>query len=337
MRIIVSKTPSRTSASSNDPEVTPSTSADHAPAAEPSKAETVTSLQDAQASAPKKLKKRAVDASNNNDEGYNSSDEYYGLHPSSPPSSQQQQKQHKQQLQQQQQLSQHQLASSEVDDFHQFTEALRQAHGFYIKRMLPDGNCLFRSISDQVYGDQEMHDQFVTEDFNEYIARKRQDRCYGNNLEIQAISELYNRPVEIYTFQGGRLKPPVNIFHGQYATDNAPIRLSYHHGNHYNSVFNPNNPSVGVGLGLPDFEPGLADKMQMRSAIQQSEHDELDHILVDKLKQDSELELAEKEMEAAILAQSQQELEQAILAESRREYFENLYKTLGNANNNAKQ
>lgn len=94
-----------------------------------------------------------------------------------------------------------------------------------------DGNCLFRAMADQIFGDQDMHDQirercmnymqagsyskcilftskerdhysqFVTEDFDSYIARKRQDKEYGNNLEIQAIGELYNRPIEIYTFQ----------------------------------------------------------------------------------------------------------------------------------------
>lgn len=29
--------------------------------------------------------------------------------------------------------------------------------GFIIKRMGEDGACLFRAVSDQVYGDQEMH------------------------------------------------------------------------------------------------------------------------------------------------------------------------------------
>eukprot|EP00960_Hanusia_phi_P046554 757897-Hanusia_phi.AAC.1 len=57
--------------------------------------------------------------------------------------------------------------------------------GFKIRRMKEDGNCLFRAISDQVYGDPEMHpevrelcmdyllaerghfSQFVTQDFDE--------------------------------------------------------------------------------------------------------------------------------------------------------------------------
>lgn len=43
---------------------------------------------------------------------------------------------------------------------------------------------------------------------------------------------------------------PINIFHGSYETDLPPIRLSYHRGNHYNSLVDPRNPAVGAGLGF---------------------------------------------------------------------------------------
>src|SRR5690606_11499517 len=114
------------------------------------------------------------------------------------------------------------------------------------------------------YGDPEMHDivrercldyiekerdhfsQFITEDFAEYVRRKRTPRVYGNNTEIQAIGELFNRPIEIYSWDGvKRTIQRINLFHGQYKTDNPPIRLSYHDGNHYNAVYDPDNPSVG--------------------------------------------------------------------------------------------
>ena len=42
-----------------------------------------------------------------------------------------------------------------------------------------------------------------------------------------------------------------------YKTDNAPIRLSYHCGVHYNSIIDPWRPTAGHGLGLPDLEPGV--------------------------------------------------------------------------------
>lgn len=72
------------------------------------------------------------------------------------------------------------------------------------------------TVAEQIYGDQSYHDvirssvfdymeknadyysQYVTEDIHAYIARKRQDRVFGNQVEIQAITELYGRPVEVY-------------------------------------------------------------------------------------------------------------------------------------------
>jgi OTU domain-containing protein 5 len=159
------------------------------------------------------------------------------------------------------------------EEFVQLSASLKEK-GLQIKFMKEDGNCLFRAVADQLFGDQEMHDivrdkclnymvaerdhfsQFVCEDFGEYIRRKRVDKCFGNNPEIQAISELYNRPIEIYS-----ATEPLNIFQGDYVKDNYPIRMSYHEGNHYNSVIDPNNPTIGVGLGLPNLQPGVGFKL----------------------------------------------------------------------------
>ena len=44
--------------------------------------------------------------------------------------------------------------------------------------------------------------QYVTEDFTTYLNRKRMENCHGNHIEMQALSELYNRPIEVY--QSGR-------------------------------------------------------------------------------------------------------------------------------------
>ena len=40
--------------------------------------------------------------------------------------------------------------------------------------------------------------QFVTEDFTTYLNRKRSEHCHGNHIEMQALCELYNRPIEVY-------------------------------------------------------------------------------------------------------------------------------------------
>ena len=54
---------------------------------------------------------------------------------------------------------------------------------------------------------------------------------HGNNPEIQAISELFNRPVEVFDAEVSAEKP-LNIFHAEYKTADKPIRVSYHDGNH---------------------------------------------------------------------------------------------------------
>jgi len=178
----------------------------------------------------------------------------------------------------------HHLTADEI----RFRDLLKKERGLEIKEQAGDGNCLFRAISLQVYGDPSMHaevrkqcmdhmerdqehfSQFVTgEPFKHYVTRTRQDGVHGNNPEIQASSELFNRPIEVFTPQNGSV--PLNIFHAEYKTGDVPIRLSYHDGNHYNAVIDPLAPTAGLGLGLPGLQPpGYADKMQMAKAVAES-------------------------------------------------------------------
>ena len=68
---------------------------------------------------------------------------------------------------------------------------------------------------------------------------------------------------------------PINIFQHINRTDSEltiPIRLCYHRGVHYNSLVDPNNASLGVGLGLPGLKPGMADKNMVRDALAQSDN-----------------------------------------------------------------
>ena len=137
---------------------------------------------------------------------------------------------------------------------------------FFIKKMEGDGNCMFRAVSDQVYGNEDFHNiirekcmdylliereffsQFVEggdKEFDNYINMKRKFGVWGDDVELQAISELYNRPIEIYS---GSDKP-LKTFHENIKEYNlkekneqnnniiiSPIRISYHGKEHYNSV-----------------------------------------------------------------------------------------------------
>ncbi|CAF4647714.1 unnamed protein product, partial [Rotaria socialis] len=118
---------------------------------------------------------------------------------------------------------------------------------------------------------------YITEDFDQYVTRKRRQNCHGNHIEMIALSELYNRPIEVYEYS----TEPINIVHGMYKTDNEPIRLSYHCGVHYNSIIDPWRPTAGHGLGLPDLEPGRAQESLIHTALRQSEESHIEQTMLD--------------------------------------------------------
>lgn len=45
----------------------------------------------------------------------------------------------------------------------------------------------------------------MTEDFTTYLNRKKMDHCHGNHVEMQAISEVFNRPIEVYQYSIGNV------------------------------------------------------------------------------------------------------------------------------------
>jgi len=144
-----------------------------------------------------------------------------------------------------------------------FQRKLRDIKGFVIKEMKSDGACLFRAVADQVYGDPEMHklvrencmdymvrneefySKFIAENFADYVKRKRHDRTYGDHVEIQALSEIYNRPIEVYQYS----LEPINSFASKdTGATSPPIRLSYHGSIHYNSIIDLQRPTAGISF-----------------------------------------------------------------------------------------
>lgn len=45
--------------------------------------------------------------------------------------------------------------------------------------------------------------QYVTENFTAYVNRKRNDRCMGNHIEMQAMAEMFNRTIEVFQYSTG--------------------------------------------------------------------------------------------------------------------------------------
>ena len=138
-----------------------------------------------------------------------------------------------------------------------FQQAMKNQLGFEIREIGDDGNCLFRAVADQVYGNQNLHGlirdkccnymemhrekfkEFIdTEvnfrDISHYINNMRVLRTWGGNLEITALSELYQRRVEVYD----QRTVPRSTFSDSVIFDNdyPPIRVTFKDGNHYNSV-----------------------------------------------------------------------------------------------------
>ncbi|XP_004487483.1 OVARIAN TUMOR DOMAIN-containing deubiquitinating enzyme 6 isoform X2 [Cicer arietinum] len=209
----------------------------------------------------------------------------------------------------------------DVERERQFEIDIRRVKGYEVKRMMEDGNCLFRAVADQVYGDSELYDlvrqmsidymererdhfsQFITEGFTSYCKRKRRDKVYGNNAEIQAMSEMYNRPIHIYSYS----TEPINTFHGSYNTDTPPVRLSYHQGNHYNSLVDPRRPTIGAGLGFSSLRGMNVDKDKVKAAIKAQQDQQIDNALLAEGRFYSDLELTEKEIERAVMEASRAE------------------------------
>lgn len=121
--------------------------------------------------------------------------------------------------------------------------------GLDIKEISGDGNCLFRAISDQITGNENLHGEyrvlaidfmrsnsddfspFVEDDepFGDYLKRMSKLGVWGGNMELQALSLVLNVNIKIH-----RLGEP--IWEITNFNRERSIHLSYHDGDHYNSV-----------------------------------------------------------------------------------------------------
>ena len=137
--------------------------------------------------------------------------------------------------------------NDEIDEkFKKHLESL----GYFIREVRGDGNCLFRSVSEQMEGNENNYKEyrekcinymkenkdtfspFIEDDepFDKYVERMSEDKEWGGNLEIFALSKVLEANFYIYIYD-----------HPMYIVNNFEkpkknIKLTYHDGKHYNSL-----------------------------------------------------------------------------------------------------
>lgn len=195
----------------------------------------------------------------------------------------------------------------------------RQGSPLCVRRQAGDGNCLFRSFSDQLYGTPEHHElirdrcskyiaseknyfvQFVNEPFDKFIERIQREGEWGDDIEIEALSEIYDCRIEIYDSYTHRV---MRTFHETCdARWSQPIRLQYEGRAHYNSL------APRSGLVRNTSRPGeIEDRAILRSKRRQeagqgrlgaveAEQEETDRELMDHALQDSRAKFEHKSQE----------------------------------------
>lgn len=138
--------------------------------------------------------------------------------------------------------------------------------GLIEKDIKGDGNCLFRSLADQFYGDSERHEElrkqvvdhmvqncdlykdFITDDesFEKYAKRMENDGVYGTNLELVAASRHLKRVILVH-----QESQPVWKIGGDDDIDLATgsnLHILYYSWEHYSSLRNRVDGSLPVKL-----------------------------------------------------------------------------------------
>lgn len=135
-----------------------------------------------------------------------------------------------------------------------FANDLFEEGGYVIEYIDADGNCLFRSISDQLYQTQDRHSEirqqvmdfieqnsehfelFIEDDesFVDYLNRMRRNGEWGGHQELYAASQVLNINIHVHQLDAPQFLLPASG-RGKNPTI-RDIHLSYHGEYHYNSL-----------------------------------------------------------------------------------------------------
>lgn len=139
--------------------------------------------------------------------------------------------------------------------------------GLFASHIKGDGNCLFRALSDQFYGDdggnhtlirrkvvdcmRSNADYFSTfldshnESFDQYLLRMARDGVYGDNMEIVAFARHFQVDVVIYQADFLYVVPAYGD-ESDHKTDRRKVHIAYHTWEHYSSVRKIDGPFTGL-------------------------------------------------------------------------------------------
>ena len=140
---------------------------------------------------------------------------------------------------------------------------LLKGNNLLLREVERDGNCFFRSLADQIEDCEHNHAEYRAQvmdyverhredfepffsfgegedeedaDFSEYIARMRLDGEWAGNYEIIAAARALDVHIMVHQFK-------MPAYRTEASKPDAPVvHVSYHDGDHYNSVRDPAGP-----------------------------------------------------------------------------------------------
>lgn len=147
-------------------------------------------------------------------------------------------------------LKQKNKANSDDENFTCFKDQLK-AMGLTLREIQGDGNCLFRALNDQLEGHTRNHlkyrfetvqymkehrsdfEPFVEDEvpFDQHLHNLGQPGTYAGNDAIVAFAKLHELVIVIH-----QLNTPLWQVKGTDKPNATELHLSYHNGDHYNSV-----------------------------------------------------------------------------------------------------
>lgn len=159
------------------------------------------------------------------------------------------------------------LTSSGSSDLSEEEFPILKQLGLFASSTKGDGNCLFRALSDQYYGDDGANHALIrrkvvdcmksnadyfstfldnnTESFDQYLFRMAKDGVYGDNMEIVAFARHFQ--VDVVIYQADFLYVvSANGDESDSKDERKKLHIAYHTWEHYSSVRNIEGPFTGL-------------------------------------------------------------------------------------------